>query len=243
MKVKLLRMNQVFLTPNDSIFTAISTLSQAAGKPWFSIYNPNLMDVEYILNRSGYKPVSPIVEHYFNQGGNSLSFENMTNLATIIYSKYGQIWTKLWETLNLEYDILDTFHEEIMDNESGSSNDQRDYDSTATRTGGTTRTDSSSSDSQDNYHGFNSVSPTPTNGNEYSDLSESRQTYDNLNDRIVYDDDIQRTHTKQNSRTRKGGSSFFTPQDMILKERELALYNFFDKMFSDVDNILTIPIY
>lgn len=95
------------VTPNfvqKGIFSFINTL----GVPWFQEVSTPYLNLEYYGNKSGGKYTSPLVDYLLGDS-EALTEESLTELANICYSMYSESWKKLYETLSLTYNPLETY--------------------------------------------------------------------------------------------------------------------------------------
>lgn len=100
-------LNDVFSSwTTAGIFSAFDTFEV----PWrFSDVTNSNLDLLYHGWRSGDKFISPLVNRLLNSSG-ELSPANVSLLAGIIFDKYNTQWSKLWDTLSLEYDPISNYN-------------------------------------------------------------------------------------------------------------------------------------
>lgn len=106
MEVSPLKLNDVFIdwAGAGAIFMQLHhTFEQQY--PWAWVSN----DFEYFGNRSGQKEISPLVENVMVKYGKSTINYNsdaMEKLASVVNSRYGTKWKKLFNAMTAEYDVL-----------------------------------------------------------------------------------------------------------------------------------------
>ena len=94
------RLSLVEVTPTWMV-NGIFNYLQEYGVPWQALNFSLELDLEYYGNHSGNKIISPLVSKLLPTD-NVLSSDELSVLAKIIYTMFGQNWDKLWETLQLE---------------------------------------------------------------------------------------------------------------------------------------------
>ena len=99
----------------SGIFTSLNTITPL---PWADDENISntALDIEYFGNVSGGKIVSPLIDRIVE--GDTISSSEITKISTIIISMYYQKWSKLYDTLNFEYNPIENYDMlEIMTND------------------------------------------------------------------------------------------------------------------------------
>lgn len=89
---------------NGGIFTKLNLLNV----PWKNDIDGESLDIEYMMNISGQKSISPLV-NYILSGSSVLSDENITKLANTIYNLNIRNWTKIYNTLSLVYNPINNY--------------------------------------------------------------------------------------------------------------------------------------
>lgn len=109
----------------NGIFSAL----QSFDVPWKSENINADLDLEYYGNVSGDKIISPLIAKVMS--GSVLSQTEVNMLASTIYNINGLNWTKLWATLNMQYNPIENYNmiEEMTDDETVT-----EYGKTITRT-------------------------------------------------------------------------------------------------------------
>lgn len=193
------------------------------------LYIPDFVniDVEYIYNHSGEKSLSGLVKTFLQKWNKNvdtqypLTVKNFESISAVIRARFLRKWKQLWDTLVLEYDVLNPFDVKFSDKtvrDHMTSTDKRNY--------------SDSEDGKGFTYGYNDTTPdgSPVDRSQGSSQGESGSEY-------TRDSEYEReTH-------RQGNIGNITRQQLIRQQRELLQYQFFDTVFADVDKVLTINIY
>lgn len=230
----------------DSLFTKMVIL----GAPWTSEIGQD-MDDAYFTMYSGIKNPSEFVTLHLNPG---TEVANSLTIARIIYGIFGENWIKLWEAFNTKYTPIDNYNiKEVTtrtgteDRSIGKNVETTDkVDETVTTTYGQ-RVDSTSNAKSYTF-GFNSQEAVPTGEqdevgteensgqdstttNTSSTTNSNENTTDNVNE------------TEDTERTRQGNVGQTSYQELLRQEFELWRWNFFTRVFEDVDKFLVLSVY
>ena len=100
--------------------------------PWKDKNINHDLDMAYHGNRSGDKIVSVIIDKLLDEDG-TISQVDRTNIASSIFSMYGDNWRHLWETTVQEYNLLDNTDAYIT--ETTTSEENTDTNNSGTDTG------------------------------------------------------------------------------------------------------------
>lgn len=90
------------------------------------------------------------------------------------------------------------------------------------------------------------ISENSTDTENNTNESTNETVYDvseNDNGTQITEDGGEDVHTRNYTLTRTGNIGTVTAQDMIMQEREIQIWNFFDVVFADIDKILTLSVY
>ena len=99
------RLREAWTSPIDAgIFTFLQNLEV----PWKDQNIDSLLNMQYHLNRSGWKIISPLIEDY-TDNIDELTNAEKTQVASVIFSIYSDKWEKLYELLSLEYDPISNY--------------------------------------------------------------------------------------------------------------------------------------
>lgn len=194
----------------------------------FTMFNA-AMDMEYLGNRSGLKTPSPLMESFaetFPEGTTSRT----QLVAMFLYQRFGDKWTRLWEALKLEYNVIENYSMTETESTSNDENRTREINTDISVTG--------TGDSGSDVYGFNSSTPVPQAATSGETSQRTRGSgEDNTETETA-------GHTGSRELTRAGNIGITTSQQMIASEFELRIKNdFYRVVYEDTDSVLTIPIY
>ena len=85
----------------------ISVITRNHDVPWKNLVNPLDLDLDYYLNKSGSKIITPLLENFITNNG--ISDENMDRIASLCYTKYGLGWQRAWQALQEEYNAIHNY--------------------------------------------------------------------------------------------------------------------------------------
>ena len=80
---------------------------------WDGKYESLNMDIELLTNY-GLRTTSPLVDYFADDDG-KVNDEQLQQLSTLIHMKFKDNWSRLFEVLEVEYDLLDTY--DVMESE------------------------------------------------------------------------------------------------------------------------------
>lgn len=216
----------------SGIFDAIESVGNP---PWKGSVDSTILDIDYFGNRSGGKFSAPVILNLLGET-EELTDENRAILAKVIWAKFSQPWSHLWET-NIaaynpihNYNMTDTRHLERGDegNEDG------------TRTSVDTTTHGRTNEVNDYTYGFNNTDEV----GKHSDRSTSQEGGTTRNDGSDTDHrETAASRVEDETITRSGNIGVTTTQQMLTAERELWMWNFFDQVYKDIDSVLALPFY
>lgn len=205
----------------DGIFTDLQNFNI----PWNSENINESLDRLYYA-KNGDKSITSLVNSVIDVDGDFV-IDGREILATIAYVTYGNKWDKLYATLNFEYNPIENYR--MTETE----NIDKEIDSSRTNTG--TISTNNDSIANNKVYAFNS-SDNPIDTDKVVGDSDSLETQ-NLTERIGDNEGIDRTMT------RSGNIGVTTSQQMIESERELWNWNFFNVVFEDLNELLTLKVY
>lgn len=213
------------------------------------------MDVDYILNHSGLKTLSILMDNIISQyvftenyvldpEGNRLTFKqaiesiNTQVINIIIYNRFYTKWLNLVKTIKYDYDPLSPYKMDVE--ESGndtsvkSTEDSNSYTNSSTDKGTTT----SNEKKNESRNAFDSDSAVPTNSSE-TDTTNGIDTTNiqNGNNSRNTTEDTKRLTGRTISRV--GNIGNHTMQELVDEQRQLLQYQIFDTIFEDLDSVLT----
>lgn len=209
---------------NNGLFKNIFGSNTDVGNLLKGIYNTaDILDVEYLYKRSGNKKVSVMIENFVLSRGLSgdgcpITTKQLNIIINIINSRYYNKWQKEYDTLSLKYDVLNPYKMEI--NETN--------DDTLTSSNNKNYADSQSN--QGYVTGYDSDVAHKSDSTELSQDGTSSDSY---------------TRSANNARnlSRKGNIGNVTYQKLIEEERRILEWQFADIIFTDIDKLLTRPVY
>lgn len=220
-KITLKSLFPTFLT--DGAF--FQYLSETLGFSQFSI----AMDWEYLGNHSGLKTPSPLMET-FAEAYPEGSTQRAQIVAMFLYQRFGDKWTRLWEALQLEYNVIENY--------SMTESESRQDDTSRNRSINTDLAVEGTGENAADGFGFNSSTPVPQA--ETKGITSQRTT--GSADSNTEDETVGSTGSRE--LTRSGNIGVTTSQQMIASEFELRIKNdFYRLVYEDTDSVLTIPVY
>ena len=210
------------------------------GAPWYEEVSAQLLDLEYFGNHSGGKFCSPLVM-FFYEDKNLTDIERQ-NLALIIWAKYKPAWERLWLTNTVEYnpvynyDITEDVQRDLEteEQENVQSQNQREMKNNEEISVNDTIAAS--------RYAFNSGDYAPTDKTE-----EVKEASDDETEQQVDTGSSESASNGVESETTKlhryGNAGVTTSQKMVNEERELWLWNYFEEVFRNIDEVLALDIY
>lgn len=217
----------------NGIFNALSNLG--VDLPWGEVAEATTLDLDYFGNHSGAKLSAPLVVNLLN-GEDQLTEQQMEILARVIWTKFSEPWKHLWETNVVEYNPIHNYNmTDERELTRGESEARAFHDSSVDTTA-----HGKTSEVKDYVSGLNS---TDENG-KFSDRSVSEEGgTTNVTGTGDRKDDSVKAANEREKITRSGNIGVTTTQQMLTAERELWFWNYFDKIYKDVDNVLALAIY
>lgn len=220
-----------FPDPMNGIFTHLAAKAEL---PWTDTEVDNsLLDLDY-LTQYGQRARGAIVDLMTEFGRNQLTESQIEQLAMICWQRFGKNWQHLWDINQIEYDPkinYDMTEEETVTRsgehaESGKTSEQQ--------TGNTSR----KVNNANNVYGFNSDVAVPSDtGSGSEEGTSGLQTIGNQ--------DTGGTHSETETRTKttQGDASVRPIQYVIDEDRRVWAYDMFDRIFKQINTVLTAPIY
>lgn len=200
--------------------------------------NYETLDADYYLTNSADKYISPLIErlieHYDTMPSpykrlHTVQYHINVNLAKIVYSRFGVKWKKLYDALNVDYEPLENYAMEetrtpnLTDSETSSAKTNIDTNRTTNAT--------------NKYAGFNSEEPTTVSVTDGSD--------DTVVSGECANNEVSKTntHTGTETLTRHGNIGVTTSQQMLESEFKVREYDFYKKIYKDIDSLECLSIY
>ena len=258
------------VTPDPLTGGGIFSALQSLDPPWVEEDIALQLDLAYYGNYSGGKVVSPLIDRLLT--ADKLTSIDMTTLACVLMATNKERWSREWATRSAEYDPIQNYNmtEEMTDDETiteyGRTHTRTDnLAHTETRTDNLTRTIDNQETTTPN---LTSTSQQATRGfNSSSDVNTDKETATNTGTNRVDTDGTEHntgtqgttgsntgtqtdadtgsdTSTRNYTLTRSGNIGVTTSQQMLQSERDLWMWSYFyDVVFPDVDEVLTVPVY
>lgn len=190
--------------------------------PWDQ--NNAILDLDYIYRWSGYKSISPLVRHVL--GDNSeMPASGYNTLASVVWAHFGEPWTRAYNALVEEYNPLENYNMSETEN-------TKTVDDATTGVTGSAQNNNTSVTSSKSVYGYNTNTAVPS---ETESVSTGQSTD------ITTDYDNERNQSR--GLKRSGNIGVTTSQQMLESELKLRVYRFFERVYKDVDTILSLPIY
>ena len=206
---------------SSGIFAKLDALFDV---PWET--QSTILDTDYIAGESGGKNISPLVERLLTESG-VLDNAGITALASIIWNRFGDSWIRIWEVLTAEYAPLENYNMKETTMEAEGTERKPDLVNENEIIAETRNTDKS-------VYGFNSTSPVPSDA-EVDSLNGKRKSTEKGAE--------QTSRLNNKSLVRSGNIGVTTSQQMAESELALRKHHFFELVYEDCDEILTLPIY
>lgn len=239
----------------NGIFDKITALDTM---PWADDTNvtAELLDIEYFGNHSGGRFCSPLVKYLINDDGYVPEAGRIT-LAKIIVAKYLKPWNRLWLTnvaayspIN-NYDMTETRNLTVAEDVSVVTDRDETNTGTDTLTHGLVdeTTHGKTTDEVTYRYGMNNTTLQEKPSDEFTSEEGGTTTISKTGDDVQTKDlasTEDTTVTTDNDRLesevthRIGNIGVTTNQKLIQEERNLWLWNFFNQVFKDIDNELTL---
>lgn len=202
------------------------------------------MCVEYFINRSGSKTISPFYENLMNKIPiDGLIPERV--IANTLLTKFGSKWERIYNVLfTTDYNVLE--EKSYSTGKNGNTNDSVTYDTEVQSNRNFNRKESvtNTENSNDDTYGFNSVNSVPKSKTEVTSTniteSESADNTDHNTETKTGVDTTVGTYDESITNTGREHSP------AMLIENEIKLRNeniFFDIVLSDIDSIVALAIY
>ena len=223
-----------------------------ADAPWYNSVDPMSLDRLYYGQHSGDKIASKYLRLMLSDG--ILTLESRAVIAGDLLARYGQNWSRLWNSYIVEYQPLNSYDVTIQRSLSRSDNESEVYESdtddmsVVERGVSNTITHGKTIEVDYDSYGFNSTDGEPTNhgkseeggttisSNSGADSTSSESREDRARNKVNVGDE-------QENERKFGNVGTTTPQRLISEERDLWLWQFFERVFKDIDEVLALKIY
>lgn len=259
------KLKEVFPNPTEyGIFLKMGTRFSEFGnilKKLGGYYSLRVLDELYIYNHSGEKTISTLLENFIKRGwkGSSsttlLTSDMYETLGYSILSKFGDKWDKLFDTLAIQYEVLNPYRMELDERISSAESNFRDLinggKDTFTDSDNTTNTETFNdltTVSENEQSAYNSSTYSPntkdtdtTSGGKLTEFK--RNNYGGTTYGKTQNETENKSSSNNRTFTRKGNIGNLTNQELIEKEREFLNYQVLNTIFEDMDSILTREYY
>ena len=253
---------EVIPNPAEGIFYALNSFDV----PWKNnnYYVPD--DMDYTLNHAADKYISRMVDILLNND-DELTTNALSILANVIYKMFSRKWNKLYATFGYEYnpinnyDMTETMTNDTTQHTHGHTEtitDNLSHTKTGTETTAYDTTDETTNNLnntiEEQIEGFNSSEYQPANKSIADNTGTQTNTKDGT-DTLTYNTTNRDTGTQTHANTgtdtdvrnyvltRSGNIGVTTSQQMLESELELRKWNFFERVYNDIDSVCCLSIY
>lgn len=243
-------------TPRISLIEFFPAISDGGGlfrymsnPPWAEwSLSTTTLDNLYFLGRSGDKDISPLLYRWL--GDSEWTQQKMEEFAAFILEYFENPWTKLFGTYDVTYNPIYNFSLTKSITETHNDTDS------GTHTKGTTEARTlNTSDARTIARDVGETADRSAyNASTYSPVDKvttDEDTTDTLlktgTDTMVHSGSNTDSTTNNGgytiSENRSGYNGNYLYQQALKADRELWQINYFERIFSDIDSLLTLPIY
>lgn len=208
------------------------------------------IDSLYFFNHSGDKLASPYMFRILGDN-NTFSVTQETQIANLIKDVFFPIWERLFADYDTEFNPLQnfTYSKEITEthNDSGSGTHTKGTSETRTLNLQDSRTADRDVEEQADRSAYNSSTYQPVDKIHTDDVVNSDITNKTGTDTLAHTGSDSDSNSSSGgyhiTEARSGFNGAYPYQDIIRKDRELWMDNYFNKIFRDIDTILALPVY
>ena len=211
--------------------------------PLYGTATPQQMGIAYVLQHSGKKTASSLVEDFTDDNGH-LTSEGIHVIAEILTTLFKDKWDKIYEALTTEYNPLENYNmvEHADDSTTKDYGEKEKSFEHGAQSGTTTKgaqedtveTDLSAFNSQTYQDKDKQTQNSGSRTDSYSNNSYTDKETEEAN---------QDSETLEHDLTRSGNIGVTTSQQMLEAEIRVRAYNLFAEIFNDIDTYLTLAIY
>lgn len=252
------KLKDLYPNPSNAIFTALvnnNVFNSVFNKISLNPQNSSAVDMDYILNRSGEKTVSGLVEYllsdyvFYDDGyvktpnGKRVVFSEFQNdfnnrlISDLLSIKFYIKWDKLSDSLLLEYDILNPYNMDISDDVTETVTNSGNDSLSETEEVTNNDTIDISENKNHKIYGFNSAAGNNADSDENTTNRTENNTNNSTNDS---NHEFSNSGNSDSKRTilRKGNIGNKTFSELIIQEREQLQFQFLDVVYNDLDSVL-----
>lgn len=249
--MSLIKLNDVYedWITGDGVFTDLNEFDV----PWKDPEDPEQalilnLNMAYHGSHSGDKNISPIIHRFLK----SEDDQTRSKLARIIYTMYADKWSHLWELMQIEYNPLENYSMTENETPAETTHTVTPAETTETITPAETTVETKPPRiiNEDKISAFNSSdyvdrTLSTSEGDENAKGTESIDVDTAGTNKVEVDEAGTDVFTVQNARelTRSGNIGVTTSQQMAQSEIELRKWLYYESVFNDIDNVLTLSIY
>lgn len=238
-----IRVNDVFTgwLSGSGIFSLLVTAAGSDPLPWSMAAAS--ADIDYHGNYSGDKLVAPLIKKMLKaDDSDELSAARQAQIASIIYQRFSDNWSKRWEALQLAYEPLQNYSMTETEEVDGTNTGTVGNVSSLTASG--SRNDRTTTEAESNklVYGFDSSTASPSEDQiDSGTVVDAETTTDSQSGTSTRTDNL--AHSLDRILTRSGNIGVTTSQQMLQSELEIRVYDFMQSVYADIDKVLTIPVY
>lgn len=240
--------------------------------PWINEVDNDILDIEYFGNRSGVKFIAPLVYKFLDENGEVTDNGRsaLARLILAKYRRpWEQLWRTYQLEYNPldSYSITDSHYDNRTETGGETRTDAYGHTIADTGTSGNTNTkkqkekttEQGRNSNENRVHGFNStaqggVQSTESSGT-YGQNTSDYELYDH-EDKDSYTRNLVSTHggtdttnrtqnlhdDNEGGYTRRGRLGYITNQRALSEDRAFWVWDFFEQVFKDCDEVLSIPV-
>ena len=200
--------------------------------------NAKDIDIEYYLNHSGDKFISPMYSKLLESDETTA----LSKLAKIAVMKYKDNWMRIYSAyFDSDYNPIENYSMTETETPNLTDTETPNITRDTTDSQSTNVTTSNSSDSS--VHGFNSPEASPAEEGGSSQTI-SGDAEDNVRTSVESETGTRTTtHTGDRTLVRSGNIGVTTSQQMLQSELDLRKYDFYSMIMNDVDKLLCLALY
>lgn len=196
-----------------------------------------ILDDDYLYIYSGDKYVSPNIEKFLSMEGGE------DRIINLILNRFYIKWNRLYESYQYDLKIDSNYSKTITIKHDENSERSVTSDNNLKRTGAITIEDENNLSDERSYRGFNSAQNNPVDSNIRNNTNNQTTNYDNLTDSTVYSgketDDT--GYTREVTESGLNGNTTYSR--LVEEYRKTIDYDFFQKLYDDLDSILVITCF
>ena len=235
-----MKMKQIFPNPSNGIFNYINIENTG-------LSNKNYLNILYHTNNSE-KSISPLLESFVTD--NTISEDNLVTIGHLIEQMYTEKWKGLYKTITLSYNPIENYNMKESENTENDFTNNQSANSKTQNTANTSQTDTSTVQNTSNVdmqtYGFNSSTAVDKDKNLSTDDTTNNYTSSSANTVNTTNENTSSTNVNNDTKRileRSGNIGVTTTQQMLEQERKLWDWNYYNTVFKDIDNLLTLSIY